>query len=591
LSEPTPAKSAAGANEVPVQSPPVHAQSSNNNKKMVSFHFEDADLEVVLRALADVAGINFVLGPGAKGKVTLLINRVPSSEAFTIFQNILEANNLVAIKSGSLYKIVTAAQAPQQPTAIGMGQEATLNGEEGFMTQFVSLRYLSAEELVKVVQPLVAPGKVLPYRDTNSLIFTASASTIKRLMQIIQALDVQGKQRELQQTYVYYVEHAKAKDLAATLTSVFEDKRRERTLTAVRQESLKPPATAPPQPPRPGTGAPPVETALPSTAVAVSEEARITGEIRIVADEVMNALVIKATSQDYQALEEVIKKLDVTPKQVVIEVFVAEVTLTDNFSFGLESFLKAGDVALQQFFGLGPVPANLVKGVATNVPGFTLTFVDKDRFKLFLNSLSQDTNINTLATPHILTQNNKEAKIQVGQEVPIVTGTQARSTGAPSDQVFQTIQQRDVGRILVIKPHVNEKRQVTLDVQIEVTDVLSTTTVSGTPSFSKRTAQTSVVVDDGQSLLIGGIISSGRRFERSGLPWLSKIPILGYLFGTTTDNTDKTELFIMLTPHVVANPEEGAQRTEEFRRRLDWLEEQFKRSRRPAEQDQWRLER
>jgi general secretion pathway protein D len=554
---------------------------------MVSFHFEDADLEVVLRALADVAGINFVLGPGVKGKVTLLINRVPSTEAFTIFQNILEANNLVAIKSGSLYKIVTAAGAAQQSTAIGMGKEEALNGDEGYMTQFVSLRYLSAEELVKVVQPLVAPGKVLPYRDTNSLIFTASSSTIKRLLQVIQTLDVQGQQRELQQTYVYYVEHAKAKDLAATLTSVFEDKRRERTVTGVRQEGARSPAAAPPQPPRPGVGPPPTELPAPAT-FAVSEEARITGDIRIVADEVMNALIIKATPRDYQAVEEVIKKLDITPKQVAIEVFVAEVTLNDRFSFGLEWFLRAGDLAVQQFFGMGPVPQELIKGLATNVPGITLTYVDKDRFKLFLNSLSQDTNVNTLATPHILTQNNKEAKIQVGQEVPIVTGTQTTATGTPTDQAFQTIQQKDVGRILVIKPHVNEKRQVTLDVQIEVTDVLSQTTVPGTPSFSKRTAQTAVVVSDGQSLLIGGIISSAKRFERTGFPWLSKIPILGYVFSQTTENEDKTELFIMLTPHVVANPEEGRQLTEDFRRRLDWLEEQFKRDPGPQPLKPWR---
>jgi general secretion pathway protein D len=106
--------------------------------------------------------------------------------------------------------------------------------------------------------------------------------------------------------------------------------------------------------------------------------------------------------------------------------------------------------------------------------------------------------------------------------------------------------------------------------------------VEGTPSFSKRTAQTAVVVEDGQSLLIGGIISSIKRFERSGLPWLSKLPILGYLFGTTSESEDRTELFIMLTPHVIANPEEGRIRTEEFTRRLDWLEDLFKRGRLPS---------
>lgn len=256
---------------------------------------------------------------------------------------------------------------------------------------------------------------------------------------------------------------------------------------------------------------------------------------------------------------------------------VTEISLTERLSFGLEQFLKLGDVAIQQFFGLGPVPQALVRGIATNVPGFTLTFVDGDRFRLFLNTLSSRTKINTVASPHILTQDNREARIQVGQEVPVVTGevgslpVLGQQQGAATP-VFRTIQQRDVGRILLIKPHVNEKRQVTLDVQVEATDVLPSSTVAGTPSFNKRTAQTSVVVSDGQSLLIGGIISTVKQAEVSGVPLLSRIPILGALFGTRAKSEDRTELLILLTPYVVASPEEGRALTERFKKRLDWLE-------------------
>lgn len=539
--------------------------------KLVSLHFEGADLELVLRTLAEIAGINFVLAQGVKVQVTMRIDRLPATEAFSIMQAILEANNLAAIKAGPVYKIVPAAAAAQQPTPIGIGTDETISIGEGFLTQIVPLQYLSAEELVKVLQPLLMPGKVLAYREANSLILSGPASMIKRLLQTIQTLDVPGKQREAQQVYVYYVENAKAKELADVLMSLFGERRPERPAAPARPE-----APRPPQPPRPGVPTPPPPTPAPPS----PEAARMVGEVRVVADERTNALIIKATPQDYELIEATIKKLDITPKQVVIEVLAAEISLTDQLSFGLEQLLRAGEFAFQQFFGLGPVPEQLLRGVATNIPGFTMTFVDPDRFRLFLNTLAVFTKINTLATPHILTQDNKEARIQVGREVPIITGTQSTITAVAQQgqNVFQTLQQRDVGRILTIKPHVNEKRQVTLDVQLEVSDIESLTTGAiGSPTFSKRTAQTSVVVEDGQSLLIGGIISTLRRNEYSGVPLLSKIPVIGYLFRTTTEVLEKTELFLMLTPHVIATPEEGKALTEKFKKRLDWLEEQLRR--------------
>jgi general secretion pathway protein D len=288
-------------------------------------------------------------------------------------------------------------------------------------------------------------------------------------------------------------------------------------------------------------------------------------------------------------VEETIKKLDILPKQVLIEALVAEITLTDNMSFGLEYFLKAGGFAIQPF-ALGTGVGNIVQGAPIGTPGFSLTFVDGDDFKIFLRSLSNYTRIDTLATPHVLTMNNKEAKIQVGQEVPIVTGTQADSTGSTTDQVFQTVQQRNIGRILAIKPHVNEKREVTLDLNLEVTDALPRTEdqsgVQG-QAFSKRAVQTSVVVEDGQSLLIGGIISDSRRQDQGGIPWLSRIPVIKYLFGTHGDRTDRTELFIMLTPRVVGDPREGRTLTDEFRKRLRWMDESLRKSQQSGEPAPW----
>ena len=553
--------------------------------RLVSFRFEDADLEVVLRALADLAGINIVLAQGVKAKVTMWIDRVPATEAFAVLQAILEANNLVAIKSGPVYKIVPSAAAAQQSTPISISKDDTPSAEQGLLTRIVHLQYLSAEELVKVLQPLAGSGRVQAYRETNSLILTAPAPLVKRLLETIQALDVPGQQREVQELYVYHLENAKAADMANTLMSVFGEKRLERSATLTRQEGLfMPGAPPPPQPPRPGVGAPPApEVPLAPGVLPVPGElrfqsdVRLASEVRIVPDTGMNALIIKATPADYRVIVQAIKKMDITPKQVLVEVLIAEITLTDSFNFGLEWFLKTGSFAASQFFGLGPL--NIVEGARIGSSGFSLTFVDQDRFRLFLNTLASVTKVNTLSTPHILTQNNREARIQVGQSVPVVTGRQQSVGGQPTDQAFQTIQQQDIGRILSVRPQVNEKRQVTLDLQLEVTDTLATTTVTGTPSFSKRLASTSMVVEDGQSLVIGGIISTTNQDDRAGLPWLSKIPILGWLFSNTAQTATRTELLMMLTPHIVAGPEEGRVLTEEFKKRLDWLEEQLRKAR------------
>jgi general secretion pathway protein D len=511
--------------------------------------------------------------------VTLWIERVPATEAFTIMQAILEANNLAAVKSGPVYKIVPAAAAAQQSSPIGIGTDMP-PPEEAFLTQIVPLQHLAAEELVRVLQPLIAPGRVLPYKETNSVIMSAPAATIKRMLLVIQTLDVPGRQREIQQTYVYYLENAKARDLAGVLTSIFEaGARRDRpTPAAAPTGPTLPTPPPPPQPPRPGAAPEPA----PAAAVPGRlEEGRVVGEVRIVADEPTNALIIKATPLDFRVVEETIKKLDILPKQVMIETLVAEITLTDNMRFGLEYFLKAGEFTFQNLTIPGGIGRNalqnLTPGATVARGGFSLTFVDSESFKLFLNSLSNYTTINTLATPHVLTLNNREAKIQIGQEVPIVTGTQADSTGDQTSQVFQTIQQRNIGRILAIKPHVNEKREVTLDLNLEVTDTLPNSTVEGTPSFSKRAVQTSIVVEDGQSLVIGGIISTNRRKDESGFPWLSRIPVIKYLFGSESESFDRTELIIMLTPRVVGNPIEGRGLTEEFRRRLDWLDDAIRR--------------
>ena len=557
--------------------------------QFVSLNFDNADLELVLRSIADITGINFIIAPGVKANVTMrTTTRVPSTEVFSIMQSVLEVNNLAAVKEGSYYKIVPQAVAQQEPQDVQVGKE---RGEEPerYITQIVPLDHLSAEEMSKILQSFLARGtKLIVHKETNSLIIAGFSSTVRRLLDTVKALDVPTKRDNIQRIFVYFVENVKATELANTLNALFGRRGAQPPPGA---RAGQPPGrpgvgTPPPPPPPPAPGQPPPGAPPPPGVESLPGE--VFGDVTIVSDEPTNALIIKTSPRNYETIEVAIKQLDLTPKQVIIETLLAEVTLTDELKFSLEAFVKSGSFAFQQAAPGGPAFSGL-KSIIGATPGafvggpqgFTLTFVEGDKFRTFLNNVAAFTKVNILASPHLLTANNKEAKLQIGQEVPIITNEQASltavstvpTTTTPSSGVFRTLQQKDIGILLGIKPHVNEKRLVTLDVETEQTDILSESFGStGSPAFGKRSVKTSIVVQDGQSVVLGGIIQNRVEKTHTGVPFLSRLPLLGYLFRNTKDVMAKTELLILITPHVIANPEEGRNLSERFRHRIEVVE-------------------
>jgi type II secretory pathway component GspD/PulD (secretin) len=553
----------------------------------VSLNFENADLELVLRSIADITGINFIIGPGVKAAVTMrTTTKVPSSEVLSILELVLEVNNLVAVKDGLFYKIVPLAVAQQEPQDVQVGKE---RGEERerYITQIVHLDHLSADEMSRILQSFLARGaKLVVHKETNSLIIAGFSSTVRRLLDTVKALDVQTKRDNIQRIFVYFVENVQATQLASVLNTLYG--RRDvlpRAPTAPPRPGQPPPRLgAPSQPPPPAPVQPPPAPGLPPGAAlppgVEPAEGEVVGEVTIVPDEGTNALVIKTSPRNYEFIEATIKKLDIVPKQVVIELFLAQIRLSDQFNFSLEEIIRSGQFLVAGAYGAGAgaILATAVAGAvekAAAPSGFTFAFVDKDKFRVVLNNLSAVTKVEVLANPHLLTANNKEAKIQIGQEVPIVTNQQASltSVSAGDTGVFRTLQQKDIGIIMGIKPHVNEKRLVTLEIESE--NIAVDKTAFGntdSPSFLKTTTKTSVVVQDGQTLLIGGIIRTDKTKGYTGIPFLSDIPLLGYLFRSTSESFERNELVILITPHVIASPEEGREYTERFKARVEKLE-------------------
>ena len=313
-------------------------------------------------------------------------------------------------------------------------------------------------------------------------------------------------------------------------------------------------------------------------------------EVRIVADEVTNSLVILATKRDYQLILDVLKRIDVVPRQVLLEVTIAEVTLNKDLEFGVAYAIAdrrltqalPGDETASIFKDRGgPTGALGAKGLggllgtATRIPsqGAFAVLTNREQFNLFLNALQSRTNVKMLSAPHIIAADNREAHILVGDSIPILTST-ATSTGltGTTGATVNAVQYRDTGKILTILPQVNSKGLVNMQIRQEVSAVGATSFGNtNSPSFSTREAETTVVVQDGETVIIGGIIDDAISHDRRGVPFLMDIPVLGRAFRTDTDTTKRTELIVLISPYVIRDRDEAHEVTDEFSDRLSGL--------------------
>ncbi|MGI9503216.1 MAG: type II secretion system protein GspD, partial [Geminicoccaceae bacterium] len=283
-------------------------------------------------------------------------------------------------------------------------------------------------------------------------------------------------------------------------------------------------------------------------------------EARIVADENNNSLLIRATPENFKKIQSAIQELDVQPVQVLLEATIAEVTLKDELSYGVQWFFQNGSDNITL--------SDLASGaVEQTFPGFSGIFSTNDKRVVF-DALDSVSDVRIVSSPQLLVLDNQTAQLEVGDEVPIVT-QQAQGVDGSDDRLINTIEQRQTGVILNVTPRVNASGLVVLEIQQEVSDVVQTTT-SGidSPTISQRRIGTSIAVGNRQTVALGGLIRDRTAQSQQGIPLLSSIPVLGSLFGTTNDVTTRTELLVLITPNVVRDHLEAQAVTDEFRRRF-----------------------
>ncbi|TAN46980.1 MAG: type II secretion system protein GspD [Methylococcaceae bacterium] len=302
------------------------------------------------------------------------------------------------------------------------------------------------------------------------------------------------------------------------------------------------------------------------------------GGVRVTPDPSNNAVVIVAPPFEYQAIEKLLRELDVMPLQVLVDAMIVEIKLDDTLKYGLQWLFKHGNA---QQFALDTSKGDILTAAAAAASGgFAYSFLTKN-IEVTLDALASAKKLNVLSSPSLMVLNNQQATIKVGDQVPIRTSettntsslTQQAANGTASALVTGQIQMRDTGVQLVLRPRVNKGGLVIMDIQQQVDDVSETTSSKiDSPTITQRQIQSSVAVKSGDTVVLGGLIKESRVKGNDGLPWLSNLPYIGALFGTVNRELRRTELVVLITPHVVEDRNTQLSVTEEYKARLKGLQ-------------------
>jgi type II secretory pathway component GspD/PulD (secretin) len=533
----------------------------------VTLNFDDADVYSLIQTVfGDVLRVNYIVDPRVKGRVTFRsVAPVPRDSILPLMEVVLRLNGIGIVEEGGLYRIVPISDIAKEPAPISIGRDPNKIPSTGkSLLQVVPIRYVSSSEVIRLIMPfLSANALVVDIPKGNQIIIVDTDANVKRLLRLVDVFDNEGVKQKKPQIFVYHCQNGKAKDIATTLQQMFLGARTSggaaAPSTPVRQAtSSQPSASMPGQPVISSPG-----QSMMSSSPGGGEQ--LVSEItRIFPDEILNAVIVLATPDDYELIKQTIERIDIVPRQVVIEGVIAQVTLTDNLSLGLSALFKGSIFGLDATIALNG--SNLsVDPAKPSGAGFTFVGTDSGgKIRAVITALATESKAKLLAAPHILVSDNREARIQVGQQIPITTSETYGAVGVAPQRI---VQYKDIGIILKVKPRVNEGGLVALEVGQEVS-TFSTIPLGNAGEtqiiINKTEASTNLVVQDGQTIVIGGLIREDNSKALSGVPFLSKIPLIGWLFGNTQDDKSRAELIILLTPHVIKNQKDAQAVTSDY---------------------------
>ncbi len=401
-------------------------------------------------------------------------------------------------------------------------------------------------------------------RLNSLLVVSASPKTMEDVEKWIGELDREGSGAS-RAIHRYRVKYGKVKDIIAVLEKLYPKRT---AAIADRTTEFKPavaqaPGSAispasPQSPPRPAPG----PAASPAAASKDGKDGKEGEGFDIIPDEPTNSLILRASLSEYTDILENLKAIDVYPQQVLLEVLVGEVNLKDDLKLGIDWKWQGtrGDGYSQT--------ATLATAPGLAVSNFSYLVEKTGRLTAAFRSLAENGRASVLSSPSVIATNGKKSRINVADQVPVVTSTLLSNTNPPVTTT--TVEYRDVGVILSFTPFINDFGLVTLEIEQEVSEVSSTSSGSN-PTFFKRSISTNLIASQDQSIVLGGLVKERKSLDRSGLPWIYKIPLIGWLFGSREDSVSRNELLIFITPRVIRNVEEGIQLSRDFEERVQQL--------------------
>ena len=569
----------------------------------VVLNFNEVDIATMVKFISDLTGKNFILDDRVKGKISVYSpSKLSIDEAYNVFVSVLELKGFTVVQSGRVAKIIPSAGAKQSGfTLLPQGERAPVN--ENFVALVTKLENITAQEAMTFLQPMVSKdGHLSIFGPGNLLMMVDSSINIRKLQGILETIDTERTREGVE---IIYLKNASAESAATVIRqwltgaeskpsgqptvaaggsgpgNVLADQRLNAVLVfgndkikqAVREMVAKL-DVAPPEANSKvnvyyleNTDATEMAKVLEGVVKGISSQVTAAGQagaaapqtspfesgkVTITADKASNSLVIMASSADYTNLAQVIKKLDRRSKQVFVQVLIAEVSLDKSRELGLQSGVIGGAVLNQYMtvagvydpYGtLGEV-AKLIAAGGKLTPDLSASPVN---ITAALKALDKNGLVNILSTPNILTSDNKEAEINVGENVPF----QASTTSATGIGITQSVERKDIGINLKIKPQISEGDYIRMDINQEISAVKNDKGQAIDLVTTKRSAKTSIVVKDKETVVIGGLIQDSEDINVSKVPFLGDIPGLGWLFKTTTKTRKKTNLMILLTPSIV----------------------------------------
>jgi general secretion pathway protein D len=568
-------------------------------------NYKEADIRQIVEAVSAVTDRNFIIDPRVNAKVTMLSKTPMTPEAFyEAFLAILEVHQLAAMQSGDIIKIIPNATARQYGSPMGTGRAA---GDDDIVTQVIQVQNVGAAQLVPILRPLIPQfGHLAAHPGSNMLIISDRAGNVARMVSIIRRIDLSSDD----DIEVIPLQHASSSEVVRVLTALTQapradgapvstslvadartnsvlvggdrtDRLRLRTLIAhldtpledggdtqvryLRYADAEELATKLQQHFQ-------GQVAAQGAAGGAAAPAR-NGEVSVWADTQTNAIVVNAPPKMMRSLMQIVDKLDIRRAQVLVEAIIVEVIADKTAELGItwavEGAASTTPISATNFPSLGPGVVQLAGAAAgggdtpvdpSSLIGEGITFgVGRLRlsdtgvsFAAILRALEGDADTNIISTPSLVTTDNEEASLNVGQEVPFVTGSFTNTGGnIGSVNPFQTIQREQVGVKLTITPQINEGNSLLLDISQEISNIAQSVEGATDLITNQRIVETTVIVDDGQILVLGGLLEDVLRESEQRVPILGSIPFLGALFRAQKTDKVKTNLLVFIRPTIL----------------------------------------